>query len=88
MDHWGYLAGLALILVAFLIGRRGGGNRIQARDVPGIAIGGDASGTITQNVQSGPQTRDNKPDRVAWAIGIVAVLIAAAQLAHDIFWTK
>jgi hypothetical protein len=77
-----------LLVAAFLVGRRGGGNRIRTRDVSGMVIGGDASGSVTQNVQPASQSNANKPDRVAWSIGIIAALIAAAQLAHDIFWAK
>jgi hypothetical protein len=87
MGHWGYLVGLVLIVAAFLIGRRGGGNRIRARGVSGIVIGGNVSGSVNQHGQPGLAAPEAKPDRIVWAIGIVAALIAAAQLAHDI-WFK
>jgi hypothetical protein len=88
MGHWGYLVALVLIVAAFLIARRGGGNRIRVRDNSGMIIGGDVSGTVTQNVQAAPPPAPGKPDRVVWAIGIVAAMIAAAQLIHDILTTK
>jgi hypothetical protein len=51
---------------------------------------GDNAGTINQSyrVTAAGEARPAAPDRVAWAIAIVGVLVAVAQLAHDVFWPK
>lgn len=97
MGHWLYLVGLALVMGGFLIGRLRAGNSVRARDISGgnLAVG-NISGTLSQTVQPAaadagkpkPATDAGKPDRVAWLIAIVGVLVAAAQLAHDVLAAK
>lgn len=89
MEYWPYLVGLVLVIAGFLVGRIRGGNSVRARDISGIVIGGDASGPVSQATQSSPLApASRKPDRVAWLIGIVGVLIAAAKLVYDLLATK
>jgi len=62
---------------------------VRARNVTGNVVVGDNSGTINQRHRpNGTGEPPASPDRVAWAIAVVGVLIAAAQLAHDVFWGK
>ncbi len=81
-----YGLAFALLLVALL--RRL--TSVRARDISGIIVTGDNSGSIVQNKteaasRSGAEDgRAPSGDRVAWAIGIAGVLIAAAQLAFDV----
>jgi hypothetical protein len=88
MGYWPYLVGVALVLVGFLVGRVRGGNSIRARDVSGVVIGGDLSGSLSQTAQPSPRAAASKPDRVAWFIAIVGVLVAGAALIHDIVAAK
>jgi hypothetical protein len=86
MEYWPYVVGGALVIVGFLVGRFRGSNSVRARDVHGILIGGDVSGSVAQTTQpSEARPPSSKPDRVAWLIAIVGVVIAAAQLIHDVF---
>jgi hypothetical protein len=80
-----YAIGVLLIAVGFFRPS----NRLRARHVTGNVVVGDNSGTINQSYQpNGVREPSASPDRVAWAIAIVGVLIAAAQLVHDVFWGK
>lgn len=78
---------LAVLLIA--IGFFKHSNNLRARSIVGNVLVGDNSGTINQSYHGAgtKATRPAPPDRVAWAIEIVGVLIAAAQLAHDL-WMK
>ena len=78
---------LAALLIAIALFRRS--NRLRARKIVGNVLVGDVSGTVNQHYsQAGAEpARPAPPDRVAWAIAIVGVLIAVAQLAHDV-WVK
>jgi hypothetical protein len=80
--------GLAFVLLLVALLRHS--TSVWARDISGIVVGRDNSGLIVQNkteaasrsgVEDGPAPAG---DRVAWAIGIAGVLIAAAQLAFDV----
>jgi hypothetical protein len=78
---------LAGLLVAIgLLKRR---NSLRAGKIAGNVVVGDNSGTINQSYrQTGaPEASPAPPDRTAWAIGIVGVVIAAAQFAYDV-WGK
>jgi hypothetical protein len=89
MGYWPYLVGVALVVMGFVVGRFRGNNSVRARDVHGILIGGNVSGSVAQTTQpSEIPPASNKVDRVAWLIAIVGVLIAAAQLAHDVLAGK
>jgi hypothetical protein len=44
---------------------------------------GDVSGSVTQTSTSSGDKGNSEPDRVAWIIGIVGVLVALAQFAQD-----
>ena len=80
-----YAIGVLLIVVGFF--KRS--NRLRAGNVTGNVVVGDNSGTINQSYRpNGAREPSTAPDRVAWAIAIVGVLIPAAQLAHDVFWGK
>jgi hypothetical protein len=80
-----YAVGVLLIVVG-LFKRR---NSLRARNVTGNVVVGENSATINQSYQpNGAREPSPAPDRVAWAIAIVGVLIAAAQLSHDMFWGK
>jgi hypothetical protein len=62
---------------------------LRTRKIIGNLVLGDNSGTIKQNYRAdreavGPPA---PPDRVAWVIAMIGVLIAAAQLSHDV-WGK
>lgn len=92
MGNWLYLVGLVLVIAGFLIGRIRAGNSVRARDVSGNMVTGNVSGSVSQNAQLAaaeagkPQVaaRASKPDRVAWLIMIIGVLIAVAQLAYSV----
>jgi hypothetical protein len=81
-----YSLALVLLLIALL--RRS--TSMRTRDISGIVVAGGNSGSIVQNkteaaLPSGAEDGRAPPgDRVAWAIGVVAALIAAAQLAFDV----
>ncbi len=87
----GYIAGAVLVVVALGIWvLRQRSYSIRARNITGNVQVGDSSGTINQTFSAplGSQPGErSQPDRVAWAIGIVGVLVAAAQFAWDI-WKK
>jgi hypothetical protein len=76
-----------LLIVAGLFKRSHG---LWARNISGNVVVGDNSGTINQSygAAGAGEARPGAPDRIAWGIAIVGVLIAAAQLAHDLFWGK
>lgn len=81
--------GLALVLVILALARRS--HAVRARDIKGNMVVGNNRGSISQNYSetgapaTAPSPAAPAPDRVAWAIGIVGALIAAAQLAHDLY---
>jgi hypothetical protein len=83
---------LIYVLAALLIviGLRKRSNSLRAGKIIGNVVVGDISGTINQSYTQTRATEASPapPDRTAWAIGIVGVLIASAQLAHDVFWGK
>jgi hypothetical protein len=80
--------GLAFVLLLLALRRRSAS--VRARDISGIVVAGSNSGAIVQNKteaasRSGAEDeRAPSGDRVAWAIGVAATLIAAAQLAFDV----
>jgi hypothetical protein len=80
--------GLAFILLLVLLLRRT--TSVKARDVSGIIVAGRSSGPIYQNRADPPvpggakDGQAERADRVAWVIGIVAALIAAAQFIYDV----
>jgi CDP-diglyceride synthetase len=87
MGPYLYLLGGALLIVAFFVGRSGGGNKLQARNVSGNIVVGDVSGSVSQvaAASAAPSApAEPKPDRIAWLIGIIGVLVAVAQLGHDL----
>jgi hypothetical protein len=84
---------LAALLLLIAIGLLKHSNSVRARNITGNVVVGDNSGTINQNYRADREAaaRSAAPDRVAWwiaivgvLIAIVGVLIAAAQLAHDV----
>jgi hypothetical protein len=78
---------IGVLLIAVGLFKRS--SRLRARDVTGNVVVGDNSGTINQSYRpNGAREPQAAPDRIAWAIAIVGVLIAAARLAHDVFWGK
>jgi hypothetical protein len=85
VGYWLYLVGFIFVVIGFLVGSFRG-STVRARDISGIVVGRDASGPISQNRQLDPvpARASSKPDRIAWLIAIVGVLIAAAQLVHDL----
>jgi hypothetical protein len=83
--------GLALVLIMALLVRLLARPKavVRARDITGILVAGDNPGSITQTrTETAPPSGSEGPpsngDRVAWAIGIIGVLIAAAQFAFDV----
>jgi hypothetical protein len=80
--------GLAFILLLVLLLRRT--TSVKARDISGIFVAGPSSGPISQNRADPPvpggakDGQAERADRVAWVIGIVGVLIAAAQFYYDV----
>jgi hypothetical protein len=80
-----YAIGVALIVVGLF--KRS--NSLRARNVTGNVVVGDNPGTISQSYRTNRAREPAAaPDRVAPTIAIVGVLIAVAQLAHDVFWGK
>jgi hypothetical protein len=72
-----------------VLGRSRSRNSLRARDITGNTVVGNVSGSVYQG--TAPQAPTPSPegkriphDRVAWGIGIVGVLVAVAQLAHDL----
>jgi hypothetical protein len=94
VTYWPYIVAAVLIVAAFLVGSLRRGNSVRARDISGISIGGNASGSVSQNAPpprataNAPTVAATKPDRVAWTIAIIGVLVAAAALAHDLIAGK
>lgn len=79
-----YLFAGALLVIALVVGRTRRG--IKARDVAdSILINGDAHGAVTQLVAK-PSLPPAKaaPDRVAWVIALLGVIIALVQLGRDL----
>jgi hypothetical protein len=76
--------GLAVLFV--IIGLLKRSNSLRARNITGNVVVGDSSGTIHQSYRAtgAADARPVPADRVAWVIAIVGVLVAAAQLAHDL----
>ena len=81
-----YAIGVLLIVVGLL--KRS--HSLRARNVTGNVVVGNNTGKVNQSYRaaSAGEARPPAPDRIAWAIAIIGVLIAAAQLAHDVFWAK
>jgi hypothetical protein len=88
MGYWPYLVGLVLVMAGFSVGRFRRSNSVRARDISGIVVGGEVSGSVSQTTQRSPVAVSGKHDLVAWVIGGVGVLIAAAQLGHDVLATR
>ena len=84
MGSYLYLIGGALLILAVLLGRFRGGNALRARDVSGNVIVGDVSGSVTQTSTSSGDKGKPAPDRVAWVVVIVGVLVALTHLAQDL----
>lgn len=79
-----YIAAAVLVVIALTRS-----HSLKARRIKGnVAQMRDNSGTINQTYTETRSAERPEPDRIAWAIGMVGVLIAAAQLAHDVFWAK
>jgi hypothetical protein len=81
--------GLALVLIMAVLVRLLARPKMRARDISGIVVAGDNPGPITQTrtetaPPSSSEGRPSERDHVAWAIGIIGVLIAAAQFAFDV----
>jgi hypothetical protein len=77
--------GLAALLIAIGLFKRS--NSLRARKITGNVVVGGNRGTINQSYHADRETPvppPAKPDHVAWWIMIIGVLIAAAQLAHDV----
>ena len=78
---------IAALMVIVALARRS--YSLRARRIKGnVAQMRDNTGTINQAYTEAPGAKEPGPDRVAWTIGVVGVLVALAQLAHDIFWAK
>jgi hypothetical protein len=85
MGSYLYVVGGALLILAVLLSRfRSGGNTLRARDISGNVIVGNVSGSVTQTSTSSGDKGKPEPDRVAWGIAIVGVLVALMQLANDL----
>jgi hypothetical protein len=96
MGSTSYILAAVLLLAAILLSRRPRGSSIRARDTSGVVIGGDVnSGVIVTGDNNRVVTRSRpgtappkqRPDWVVRVIGFAGVLIAAAQLAVDL-WHK
>jgi hypothetical protein len=79
-----YIIGAALVIAAVLVGRLGKRNSLRARDLSGNVVVGDVTGHVSQASSQSADAGKAAPDRVAWGIGIVGILVALAQLAHDV----
>ncbi|HSU04968.1 MAG TPA: hypothetical protein VLI93_05305 [Acetobacteraceae bacterium] len=78
---------VAAVLIVWALARRS--NWVKARSITGnVAQVRDNSGSINQTYSGAGSAENAGPDRVAWAIGIIGVLVAVAALVHDIFWAK
>jgi hypothetical protein len=78
---------IAVVLVVVALVRRS--YSVKARSIKGNVVQmRDNAATINQTYTEAGGAKEAGPDRIAWAIGIVGVLVALAQLAHDIFWAK
>lgn len=84
MSPYLYLLGTALLVIAFFLGRAGSGNKLRARNVSGNLVIGDVSGNVSQISAPAVAPAKTSADYVAWLIGIAGVLVALAQLAHDL----
>jgi len=85
MENYLYLVCGVLLVAAIVISQRRG-NHFKAKNISGsTVVNGDVRGGVIQTTSvPGENDRPNKPDRVAWIIGITAVLVATAQLVHDL----
>jgi hypothetical protein len=90
-----YLIGAALIVVALLIALPRRGHSFRARDIHGNTFVGNVNnGSVSQDAAapvaappSGTRAK-SRPDKVAWIIAMVGVLVALAQLGHDLLLSK
>jgi len=81
-----YALGVVIAVLGLWVGRRG--HSVRARDVHGSVVAGDVNAPVTiTNTEPGKTSEAARGDWIGWVIGIVGVLIAAAQLAHDLFWS-
>jgi hypothetical protein len=81
-----YALGIVIAVFGLWLGRRG--HSARARDVRNSVVAGEVSGPVTiTNAAPDKGSEAARGDRIGWVIGIVGVLIAAAQLAHDLFWS-
>jgi hypothetical protein len=83
LQPWmGYALGMVIVALGLLVKRRG--HYVRARDVHGSVVAGEVNGSVAiTNTEN--RVAAGTGDRIAWAIGIVGVLITAAQFAHDAF---
>ena len=86
MGWYLYLVGTVFLILAVIFGAARRRNSLRSGDISGAVFIGDVAGTVTQTVSpAGSSKRASvEPDRVAWGIGIVGVLIAVVQLIHDL----
>ena len=84
-----------LAFAMFIVALLKQSNSVKARKIKGPVAIGNNSGSINQTYIEGGKSPDapkstassDPPgDRVAWAIGVIGVLVATAQLAHDVFF--
>lgn len=79
MGSYLYLAGFAAVILALFIGR-GRSHSLKAGNITNSTVTNGDTNSVS------PQPSPPKPqgDRVAWVIAIIGVLVAGAQLTHDV----
>jgi hypothetical protein len=85
-----YAIAAVLIVVSLAISLPRRGHSLRARDIRGNTIVGDVKGgSISQSSAPPPAAAPSESsakngDKVAWIIGGIGVLVALAQLGHDL----
>jgi hypothetical protein len=88
MGEYLYFVGATVLIIGILFGRNTTINSFHARDVSAPVSIDNHYNLNTSPPQALPPPEKSRPDYVAWSISIVGVLIAAAQLFHDITHAK
>ncbi|WP_428489637.1 hypothetical protein [Rhodopila sp.] len=80
MHSYLYLFSFALIILAAVLRGSRKRNSLRSGDITGNAVVGDVSGDVSQVATARARAEKPRPDRVAWVIAIIGVLVSVVTL--------